>query len=115
MVHLLLSVLGWAEYSARPSRLGRTPSDDTSPLAVSLARDAGQGSLPRFSRGPVACQTARASGHELQQGVVDLLGVGPGDGVRAAGDDHRLHVADQAGQPCARLGEGQNLVVIALD
>src|SRR5260370_12577239 len=99
MVHLLLSVLGWAEHSARPSRLGRTPSDDTSPLAVSLARDAGQGSLPRFSRGPVACQTARASGPERQQGVVALPGVGPGDPVRAPHDDHLLHAPDPAAPP----------------
>jgi hypothetical protein len=55
------------------------------------------------------------SGHELQQGAVDLVGVGPGDGVRAAVDDHHLQVADQAGQPFAGLGVRQDMVVIALD
>ena len=52
---------------------------------------------------------------EVQQGAVDLVGVGPGDGVRAAVDDHRLHVADQAGQAFAGLRVGQDPVVIAMD
>src|SRR6516165_2038728 len=106
MVHLLPSVLGWAEHSARPYVWDEphqtTPHGSQYPWPESPAR------------AQVACQAARASGQELQQGVVDLVGVGPGDGVRAAGDDHRLHVADQAGQSFARLGVGQDIVVIAM-
>ena len=39
-----------------------------------------------------------------EQGGVDVVGVGPGDGVRAALDHHQLHVVDQAGQPLTSRG-----------
>src|SRR5580658_10775237 len=51
---------------------------------------------------------------EVEQGGVDLGGVGPGDGVRAARDDDQLHVLDQAGQPPAGLVQRQDLVRVAL-
>jgi hypothetical protein len=72
-------------------------------------------SRPAHLLGPNFCSGYPTSGHELQQCAVDLLGVGPGDGMRAAGDDHRLHVPDQAGKPFACLGVGQDLVVVAMD
>src|SRR5271154_6393557 len=56
----------------------------------------------------------RGSAQESEQCPVDLVGVGPGDGVRAALDDDELHVADQAGQPLAGVGVGQDPVGVAL-
>src|SRR3984957_1803809 len=52
---------------------------------------------------------------EAEQGGVDLGGVGPGDGVRAAFDHDELRVLDQGGEPFAGLGQGQDLVGVALD
>src|SRR6266496_108008 len=52
---------------------------------------------------------------EVQQGGVDLAGVGPGDGVRAALDDDELDILDQAGQSLAGLVDRQDLVGVALD
>jgi hypothetical protein len=52
---------------------------------------------------------------EVEQGGVDLGGVGPGDGVRAALDDDEQHVLDQGGQPLAGLVQWQDLVRVALD
>jgi hypothetical protein len=48
-----------------------------------------------------------ALGEEVEQGAVDLVVVGPGDGVRAAANNDQVHVVDQAGQPLARVGVGQ--------
>jgi hypothetical protein len=49
-----------------------------------------------------------------EQRPVDLVSVGPGDGVRPALDDDELHVVDQAGQPLAGVGVGQDPVGVAL-
>src|ERR1700685_2665622 len=44
---------------------------------------------------PLVVMARTGSGpQEVQQGGVDLAGVGPGDGVRAAFDHDELHVAD---------------------
>jgi len=45
----------------------------------------------------------RLAAQEVQQRGVDLGGVGPGDGVRAAFDDDQLDVFDQGGQLLAGL------------
>src|SRR5690242_12768267 len=47
-----------------------------------------------------------SAAHEVEQGGVDLAGVGPGDGVRAALDDDQLQVVDQSGQPLPVLSIG---------
>ena len=52
---------------------------------------------------------------EVEQGGVDLGGVGPGNRVRAALDDDQPRVLDQAGQPLAGLVQGQHLVRVAVD
>src|SRR3974390_2310740 len=51
---------------------------------------------------------------EAEQRPVDLVSVSPGDGVRTALDDDELHVVDQAGQPLAGIGVGQDPVGVAL-
>src|SRR5271155_5352716 len=52
---------------------------------------------------------------EVEQGGVDLAGVGPGDGGRAAFDHDEPHVVDQGGQPLAGLVQRQHLVRVALE
>ncbi len=52
---------------------------------------------------------------EAEQRGVDLIRVGPGDGVRTALDDHEIDVGDQPGQPLAGLVERQDPVRVALD
>jgi hypothetical protein len=44
-----------------------------------------------------------STAHELEQRLVDLVGMGPRDGVRAAFDGHELQVLDQTGQALAGL------------
>jgi hypothetical protein len=52
---------------------------------------------------------------EAEQGRIDLIGVGPGDAVRAALDDDKVDVGDQPGQPLTGLVERQHPVRVALD
>src|SRR5215469_6463186 len=60
-------------------------------------------------------RAAARSGDELEQGGVHLIGMGPGDGVRALVDTDELDVLDHAGQPLASLRVRQDPVVVALD
>src|SRR5579863_2088770 len=52
---------------------------------------------------------------EADQGLIDLVGVSPADGVRPAADDLKLAVGKQGGQPLAGVGEGQDTVGVALN
>src|SRR5207247_3742897 len=58
------------------------------PLSLSIASSVSRGRVT-----PLA--------EELVERPVDLVGVGPGDGVWAAFDGDQLHVLDQAGQALA--------------
>ena len=52
---------------------------------------------------------------EAEQGGVDLVRVGPGDGVRAALHHDEVHVRDQAGQSLPGLVERQDPVGVTLN
>src|SRR6478672_356299 len=52
---------------------------------------------------------------EVEQCLVDLVGVGPDDRVRAARDDSRAGVLQQRGKPPAGGLVGQQAVLIAVD
>jgi hypothetical protein len=64
-----------------------------------LSRIVGQ---PCDVRGKLAVREA-STAHELEQRLVDLVGMGPRDVVRAAFDGHELQVLDQTGQALWRL------------
>src|SRR6266567_2468325 len=58
----------------------------------------------------------RGSGaQDVEQGGVDLVGVRPGDSVRAALDHDEVNVLDQARQAAGRLVQRQHLVRVAVD
>src|SRR5579864_3719424 len=52
---------------------------------------------------------------EVEQGPVDLVGVGPDDGVRPTRDDGGARVVEQRGKPAAGGLVGQDTVLVALD
>ena len=52
---------------------------------------------------------------ELQQGLVDLVGMGPGDRVRAACYADEAAVPEQRGEPDAGGLGGQDAVLVALE
>ena len=52
---------------------------------------------------------------KAEQGGINLVGVGAGDGMRAALYDDEVHVRDEAGQSLAGLVERQNPVGVTLD
>src|SRR5580658_5455752 len=60
------------------------------------------------------CGLARMA-DEVEQGPVDLVGVGPDDRVRAARDDGGARVVEQGGQPAAGGLVGQDAILVALD
>src|SRR5579863_7959315 len=52
---------------------------------------------------------------EVEQGPVDLAGVGPDDGVRPARDDGEAGVVQQRGEPAAGGLMGQDAILVAVD
>src|SRR2546423_9926386 len=83
-------------------RRARPLPGQRNPLSLSIASS--------VSRGRVA-----PLAEELVERAVDLVGMGPGDGVRASFDDDQLHVLDQAGQAFSGLVERQEAVGTALE
>src|SRR6202042_2838836 len=66
---------------------------------------------------PVRCAyggPARAA-DEVEQRLIDLVGVGPDDRVRAAGDDGGAGVLQQRGEPLAGGLVGQHAILVAVD
>src|SRR5271166_2062585 len=62
-----------------------------------------------------AWQPASLLLEEVLECVIDLIGVRPGDRVRAAFDREQLHVRDEPGQTPACVRERQDPVSVALD
>ena len=52
---------------------------------------------------------------EVEQCLVDLVGVGPDDRVRAARDDGGAGVLQQRGKPAAGGLVGQDAILVAVD
>ena len=52
---------------------------------------------------------------EVEQGLVDLVGVGPDDRVRPARDDGAAGVVQQRGEPAAGGLVGQDAILVAMD
>src|SRR5216684_6095124 len=92
----------------KPGRLTRSQPGSAGPSVIrsalrSLLRPA------LLSAGP-----ARVA-DEVEQCLVDLLGVGPDDRVRSAGDDGGADVLQQRGKPLAGGLVGQNAILVAVD
>src|SRR5580693_1188376 len=88
--------------------------DMVAPLSV-VGRIGGAAAGPAWAKARPRRHEMGSAAQEAEQGGVDLVGVGPGDGVRAALDHDEVRVLDQARQAAGGLVQGQDLVGIAVD